>query len=507
MLHRIHWHNTAPQPLWNARSSKHIEHAALAQPQQPSLMLRAGRSVAQLACAIAPHARKAWVLCGPGNNGGDGLIAAYHLALHGLSVGVHWLGTPEQCSIDTLQAWQLAQQMPIQWLTLSEIPRLSNNDVIVDALLGLGQRASTTPVSTGIQLLLQHSYLSPAHSLAVDLPTGLDTDHGAWLPGYAPSTSWTPSSRHTLSLLTLKTGLFTNHGRDACGSIWWDDLECSTHLKQHTPDAWLSAAPPDAQRPHNSHKGSFGDALIIGGAPGMTGAAILAASAALHHGKGRTLVHLLGNTEPTIYAPLPDLMLLDAATTRAQIANSTVVCGCGGGQAIRAWLRDVLEHAPRLILDADALNALASSEDLQATLRSRHARNLGTVLTPHPLEAARLLEQNTPQVQAQRMQAAQTLSERMQCTVLLKGSGSVIASPKLTPHINPTGNARLAIGGTGDVLAGLLAARWQPGMCAHTAATHAAWEHGALADQWPQTQALTASELAKAQLQSIHCSR
>lgn len=502
MLQRIHWQHPYARPLWNAQSSKRIEQQALATPTAahlPSLMQRAGGAMAQLANAVAPYARQAWVLCGPGNNGGDGLVAAHALAQRGLQVHVHWLGTPETCSTDTHHAWQQLRQAPVHWLTPTDLPTLTADDMVVDALLGLGQRASNSPAALQIQQLLQHSYHATAHSLAVDVPTGLDTDSGAWLPGYQPPAHWAPASRHTLSLLTLKPGLFTHHGRDACGTVWWEDLACTPILAQHLPDAWLSATPTPPPRLHNSHKGSFGDVLVIGGAAGMRGAALLAASTALHHGAGRTLLHLLAANDQSSATTLPDLMLPDADSAHALLPHATVVCGCGGGTAVATWLPAVLQHAPRLVLDADALNAIAHDTALQAALQARRARQQDTVLTPHPLEAARLLQQNTSQVQAQRLAAAQTLAERLQCTVVLKGSGSIIASPDETPHINPSGNARLAIGGTGDVLAGLLAARWSAGTAAHAAACHAVWEHGALADTWPVQQALIASELARAQ--------
>lgn len=503
MLQRIHWHATTARPLWNAQASRSIEQAALTHPQHPSLMQRAGQAIADLTRTVAPQARQAWVLCGPGNNGGDGLVAASHLARRGLKVGVHWLGNPDACSDDTHAAWQQARQTPVEWLSPHATPSLTTEDVVIDALLGLGQRARSDADATPLQQLLQRSYTSAGHSIAVDLPTGLDTDHGTWLPGYTPPETWQPSSRHTLSLLTLKPGLFTAHGRDACGDIWWDDLECTDWLQQQPPSAWLGGPAPQPRRRHNSHKGSFGDVLVIGGAPGMVGAAILAASAALHHGAGRTLLHLLNTPEFSVYPPLPDLMLPDADSARGHLAHATVVCGCGGGQAVHAWLPAVLEQAPRLVLDADALNALARDEALHHAVQARRARGHATILTPHPLEAARLLRQSTAEVQAERLTAAQTLADNLQCTVLLKGSGSIIASPGETPHINPTGNPRLAIGGTGDVLAGILAARWQADLPAHAVASQAAWEHGTLADQWPAQRALIASALAQAQLQSL----
>ncbi|MGE8375036.1 MAG: ADP-dependent NAD(P)H-hydrate dehydratase, partial [Diaphorobacter nitroreducens] len=194
----------------------------------------------------------------------------------------------------------------------------------------------------------------------------------------------------------------------------------------------------------------------------------------------------------------PELMLrrCDALA----LDHATVVCGCGGGAAVAAVLPDVLQQSARLVLDADALNAVAADPHLQHLLRERGRQGRPTVLTPHPLEAARLLAGTTAAVQADRLAAARTLADQYGCTVLLKGSGSVIAAPGHTPLINPTGNARLATGGTGDVLAGLLGARLaaEPAQAgaAFAAAGNACWEHGAAADRWPAGRSLTAGALA-----------
>jgi len=167
-------------------------------------------------------------------------------------------------------------------------------------------------------------------------------------------------------------------------------------------------------------------------------------------------------------------------------------------------LAQVLQQATRLVLDADALNAIAADAALQGLLRARSDQpDCATVLTPHPLEAARLLGCDTAQVQADRLAAARTLANSFGCTALLKGSGSIIASPDQAPRINPTGNALLATGGTGDVLAGLVgahlaAAPRADAMAAFEAACHACWQHGATADHWPAGQALTAGRLARA---------
>jgi hydroxyethylthiazole kinase-like uncharacterized protein yjeF len=167
------------------------------------------------------------------------------------------------------------------------------------------------------------------------------------------------------------------------------------------------------------------------------------------------------------------------------LGAATIVCGCGGGTAVRAALPALLAHAARLVLDADALNVVAADLPLQSLLRGRSTRGLPTLLTPHPLEAARLLGIHARDVQADRLAAASALAERFGCAILLKGSGSVIAAPEVTPCINPTGNAALATAGSGDVLAGWAAGLWarQPAATASAIGTAAAWTHGDTADR------------------------
>ena len=176
--------------------------------------------------------------------------------------------------------------------------------------------------------------------------------------------------------------------------------------------------------------------------------------------------------------------------------TSTVVCGCGGGDAIHALLPNALSSSAQLVLDADALNAIARDTSLQRLLKNRHTRNKPTVLTPHPLEAARLLSCQVKDIQRNRLHAAQQLADAFQCVVALKGSGSIIASAGHTPVVNGSGNARLATAGTGDVLAGMIGARLAQGDTAWQAATHAVFWHGQAADQWPPEQPLIADRLA-----------
>ena len=175
--------------------------------------------------------------------------------------------------------------------------------------------------------------------------------------------------------------------------------------------------------------------------------------------------------------------------------QATVVCGCGGGQAVRHALPRMLSTAARLVLDADALNAIAQDSQLMHLLQQRTKRQLATVLTPHPLEAARLLQCSTEEVQAHRLNKARQLADATGCVVVLKGSGTVVAHPAHTPVINHSGNAKLATAGTGDVLAGWIGALLHTSTNGFEAACRAVSLHGAIADHWPHTRSLIASEM------------
>jgi hydroxyethylthiazole kinase-like uncharacterized protein yjeF len=222
---------------------------------------------------------------------------------------------------------------------------------------------------------------------------------------------------------------------------------------------------------------------------------LLAGAAALNGGAGRVFVALLDGGGLSVDPSQPDLML--RPWNSLDLGRMAVACGCGGGVAISAVLARVLSTAQALVLDADALNAIAADTQLQSLLRARSRRDRATVLTPHPLEAARLLGCSAAQVQEDRLRASHALVETFGCVVALKGSGTVIAAPGLPPTINPTGNARLATAGTGDVLAGLIAARLATGVPAFDAAAGAVYAHGQAADFWPTDSPLTAAALAR----------
>jgi hydroxyethylthiazole kinase-like uncharacterized protein yjeF len=349
----------------------------------------------------------------------------------------------------------------------------------MDALFGIG---ANRPLSATYANWVARMNAAAAPTIAVDVPSGLQADTGAVGAVHVVAD-------FTLSLLTLKPGLFTASGRDACGEIWFNDLGVSADT---APVAMLLGAPLKQSRPHSSHKGSYGDVCIVGGAPGMTGAALLAARSALHGGAGRVFVCPLEQPELALDPLMPELMF--RSPDHLDWRGLTVVAGCGGGEAMVPHLPPLLSVAKHLVLDADALNSIAQDPALQTLLTHRTAGS--TVLTPHPLEAARLLELSTAQIQADRLGAAQELARRFQCVVVLKGSGSVIAAPQTVPRINPTGNAKLATAGTGDVLAGLIGAGFAAQSSALQAACDAVYRHGLAADRWQGT-VLSASALCQ----------
>ena len=488
----------AAAALHGVQASRAIEAAALAQNPPHALMQRAGTAVARLALALAPHARRVWVACGPGNNGGDGLVAAQWLRRAELSVHVTLHGDATRLPDDARHALAAAQAEGLQ---LSPAPPDAPADLVIDALLGLGaSRAPTGAIAEAIEAIERRQ--APV-VLAVDLPSGLQADSGRRLGAAVCAT-------HTLSLLTLKPGLFTADGRDLCGQIWLDRLGVEIDAEASVLLSGAEALKPLRPRAHASHKGSFGDLVVIGGAPGMAGAALLAGRAALAAGAGRVFVSSLDPAAMPLDALQPELMFRPQwwRSGPEVLARSTVVCGCGGGDAVREVLPALLSRSPRLLLDADALNAVARDTGLRALLRTRAPRGLATALTPHPLEAARLLGCDAAQVQADRLAAVRTLAEQMGCAVLLKGSGSLMATPGGPTLLNPTGNALLAAGGTGDVLAG-----WVGGLWAQLAPEHgdtpaaalalqaAAWLHGRAADSVlaaaPGSLALRAGELSE----------
>ena len=425
---------TSTLPLFDVAASRGIEARALV--HSPDLMERAGLAVAKLALALRRGDGPIWVACGSGNNGGDGRVAARRLMQHGVAAHVGPLA-PERPSL------------------------------VIDALLGLGLNRAPSAATAATIAAMQ---ACGAPILAVDLPSGLLADTGQAAGGIALRAD------HTLTLLTLKPGLFTGEGRAFCGQIWFDDLGVTP---DGPPTADLLGPAVLPQRSATSHKGSHGQVLVVGGAPGMQGAARLAARAALACGAGRVYVNLLGlpPSEPADPGQ-PELM----RGTLEDLPQAVGVVGCGAGSGLAGKfagdLAELLRRLPRTVIDADALNAIAAEPALQALVRARPPGT--TLLTPHPLEASRLLGIDTAALQADRLSATQALAMGFRSSVVLKGSGSVIASPGERPAVCASGGPALATAGSGDVLAGWLGGLWaqQPTATAHAIACAGVDAHG-----------------------------
>ena len=477
-------------PLFGDAATRELERRAAAALPEHALMSRAGRALTRLARAIAPHARRVWIAAGPGNNGGDGLVLATALHRAGVEVGITLAGHAGGRALPADAAWALAAARAAGVAIGTALPGAGARiDLGIDALLGVGQkRPPDGAIAHAIGVL--NALRAPV--LSVDAPTGLSTATGAQLGDAAVRAT------HTLTLLTAKPGLFTGAGRELAGELWFDDLGAAPGGGER-PAASLTGARSTAallpRRRHLGNKGSFGDVHVAGGAAGMVGASLLAAHAASLAGAGRVLVHAhssdAGGVLP-VDVRHPELMLRPVAELHKAIRDNrkaTVVAGCGGGDDVVAELPGCLSNACRLVLDADALNAIARDAGLRAQLRTRGAGGRATILTPHPLEAARLLGLTAAQVQADRFAAVRRLAADTGAVVVLKGSGTLVAAPDGRVAVNPTGDARLATAGTGDVLAGWIGGLWsaQPPAdamadLAFDVARAAAWIHGRACD-------------------------
>lgn len=408
---------------------------------KPPLMERAGRAAAQFARRLLKGSRApVLVFAGPGNNGGDAKVMARVLTQQRIEVVVVEPG-------DTVPT--------------------ENFGLVVDGLFGIGL---TRPITGAHADLIARINDFRGPVLALDIPSGLDGDTGQILGVAVRAT-------HTLSFIGGKPGLYTLDGPDHCGEVIIDDLGLRLDGFPGTllgADDFRACLKP---RSKNSHKGSYGSLAVIGGASGMTGAALLAARAGLKLGAGRVFVGLL---QELAVDPLQlELMLRSPEDALTQATTAVVGPGLGTSDAAVEIIRRVASADFPLVLDADALNLLAAHPVLATRIRRRTAP---TLLTPHPAEAARLLATTTEKIQTDRVAAALELAQRFKAHVALKGCGTVLADPDGSWRINTVGNPGLATGGSGDVLSGMAGALLAQGWTAAAALSAAVQLHGAAAD-------------------------
>jgi ADP-dependent NAD(P)H-hydrate dehydratase / NAD(P)H-hydrate epimerase len=465
--------------LYSLESIRTIEHSAAAALGEGVLMQRAGQAAARFALELLGGRRGQPVLlvAGPGNNGGDALETAANLREAGLEVMVLHLAGAGACSPETARALQRARAAGARFL--DQLSDADQPGLVIDGMFGIGLARQLEGAYADIALRLD-TFGCPV--LALDVPSGLDADTGAVVGANDDKVAVTAT--HTITFIGDKPGLHTADGRDHAGIVRVDDLSIDArHFvapsgRLNGPELFTSDLEM-ARRPQNTHKGSFGDVVVVGGAHGMAGAPVLAARGALLSGAGRVFVAALDPalTHDSVH---PELMFRDAGSF--DFDGRTVVAGPGMGEAptVTRLLAKIIDSPCPLVIDADALNRVSSEADLQGRLAQRKAP---TILTPHPLEAARLLGVTSAVVQSDRIEAARELAGRFDATVVLKGSGTIIAENEANAvAINTTGNPGLATAGTGDVLGGVCGALLAQGWSAYTAALCAVWMHGAAAD-------------------------
>lgn len=412
-----------------------------------TLMTRAGQATFNDARERYPNARRWLVLCGAGNNAGDGYVIARLARAAGLDVRVAALSDPGRLAGDAATARDdyLGGGGGIEDFD-TELFRCA--DIIVDAMLG-----------TGLDRALGGSYLQAVTSLsivdapvvAVDIPTGLNGTTGA-IMGAAVCADL------TATFVGLKRGLFVGEGPDHCGEIRFHDLAIPADRLTAIEPALRLYAESDARallhkRQRTDHKGSFGHVLIVGGNRGMGGAARLAGEAALRSGAGLVSVAAHPQSARAILAGRPELMCHAVETPEhldELIDRATVVAlGPGLGRDDWAWqmFRRAIGTSPQKVVDADALNVLAE-ESLQRD---------DWILTPHPGEAARLLGTDGASIQADRLAAVREIARRYGGVAVLKGHGTLIGTRDSLPTLVRRGNPGMATAGMGDVLTGIVA--------------------------------------------------
>jgi hydroxyethylthiazole kinase-like uncharacterized protein yjeF len=409
----------------------------------PSLMERAGAAAATLAARLASDRNKdVLVLAGPGNNGGDARIVAARLQEQFFRVTV--ASSPQELPD---KSWGL----------------------VVDGLFGIGLARD---VEGPYARLVDYANQQRCSVLVLDVPSGLQSDTGRVL-GHAVRAT------HTITFIGLKPGLLTLDGPDHAGEITVENL----NLSLPPASAWVAS--PELfrealkRRPRNFHKGQAGSLGILGGASGMTGAALLAGRAALKLGAGRVYVGLLDEHEYVDFQN-PELMIRHVDDALGLDLDALVV-GPGLGESERGEtvVGAVLAADIPCVLDADALNLLSQNESFRKTCAHRTAE---TLVTPHPAEAARLLGSSVAAVQADRVKAARMISENLRAHVVLKGNGSVVAARDGHWFVNTTGNPGMASAGMGDVLAGMLGALLAQRYSGESTLVLGTHLHGAAAD-------------------------
>lgn len=495
-------------PLYTAAQVREMDVQAIASGIGGfELMQRAGAAAFQLLGRLWPQARRLVVLCGPGNNGGDGYVIADLARRAGWDVEVLQLGDHARLGGSALQAARMARDgglYPREWSTevfVSACGGAQTDMVIVDAMLGSGARE---PLADEFATAVDQINRMDLPVLAIDLPTGVNADTGTVATTAVHAAA-------TISFIGRKQGLYTGCAPDYTGRLCFDSLMIPKSVLQHQPATSPSAYAIDVSliaqllppRLRHAHKGKHGRTVVVGGDLGFGGAALMAAEAAARSGAGTVaLVTRSAHVMPSL-ARQPEIMVhgIDdwsgeqSDRVRALLRSASVIV-IGPGLGASAWsaamLREVLMVAAQaaipLVLDADALNLLSRQQNIWRELASPEQRK-HWMLTPHPGEIARLLSCSVANVQADRFAAVRDLQALTGATCLIKGAGTVLAlSPDSDAVLPPLevcmeGNPGMASGGMGDVLAGVLGGLVAQGLSSADAMRIGVCVHGEAADQ------------------------
>jgi ADP-dependent NAD(P)H-hydrate dehydratase / NAD(P)H-hydrate epimerase len=451
----------------------------------PVLMEVAGRGCAEAVeelLPIGPGGRVA-VVCGKGNNGGDGYVAARHLRNLGHQVDVFLLAKADSLAGDAQLNYQILTKLGGKVSSIGRAEQLAEIDfdsyhVILDAIFGTGLSSDVRSLhAKAIEAINK----SQAAVVAVDMPSGISSDTGSVM-GVAVR------AERTVTFAHLKPGQLIFPGAKYCGDLSLVDIGIPPDLAPHGPGStWLltdeDIAPRLGRREADAHKGRFGHLVVVAGSPAMPGAAGLCCRSAVTAGAGLvTLAADQAVLERVVVGPVE--FMSTAATKFDQVAEFcrgkhalAIGPGLGGSKETAELVRRlVAEIDLPMVVDAEALNHLAGHLDLL------NKASAPRVLTPHPGEMARLLDCTTAEVQADRLAAARQIAGQYKCIVVLKGAGSIVADPDRTAYVVPTGNPGMASGGTGDVLTGIISSFITQGMAASDAACVGAYVHGRSGD-------------------------
>lgn len=464
-----------PAEIYSVASVRDIDRAAIdnAGISGYALMTRAANAALDEIVRRFPDARRWQIICGAGNNGGDGYVLARLAGEHGISVSVLALADPEALKGDASTAmmdFAALGGIAVPW----EGELDAEADLIVDALLGSGLDRDVEGVYASV---IQSVNAHAAPKCALDIPSGLHGDSGEVL-GVAIQ------AELTVTFVGLKAGLFLGDGPACSGEICFADLDIPKECRlasdvalKRIDDATVSAQLP--RRNRAAHKGDFGHLVLIGGGPGMPGAIRLSGEAALRAGAGRVSVAAYPSHAANIAAGCPELMChgIGNDTNLSALLERAGVIGIGPGLGTDDWAQAALQAAMStglpLVVDADALNLLAPGTD----------RRDDWILTPHPGEAARLLDRSTSDIQSDRRQAVNALREKRGGTIVLKGAGTLVSSGSGTPWLCSAGNPGMAAPGMGDVLTGIIAGLLVQGLAPEMAAVTGVAVHAQAGDR------------------------